>query len=219
MRDDGLVPTTRITRLPEKAVAERDALDALLDTATVAHVGLVEDGHPVVIPTAFARDGDRLLVHGSTGSRWMRLLADGAPACISVTALDGVVVARSAFESSLHYRSAVLFGLLTPVGASDLERALDVLVDRLIPGRSTEVRRSSPRELAATLLLTMPIDQWSLKVSDGWPEDEQADIDGPAWAGVVPLRSSYGEPRPAPDLRVGTQVPPSVRRLVAPATG
>jgi nitroimidazol reductase NimA-like FMN-containing flavoprotein (pyridoxamine 5'-phosphate oxidase superfamily) len=216
MRDDGRVPTTRITRLPEKAVAERAALDALLDTAQVAHVGLIADGHPVVIPTAYARDGDRLLVHGSTGSRWMRLLADGAPACVSVTALDGIVVARSAFESSLHYRSAVLFGVLTPVGGADLERALDVLVDRLIPGRSTEVRRSSPRELAATLLLAMPLDEWSLKISDGWPEDEPADVEGPAWAGVVPLRSSYGEPRPAPDLRAGTEFPPSVRRLAGP---
>jgi nitroimidazol reductase NimA-like FMN-containing flavoprotein (pyridoxamine 5'-phosphate oxidase superfamily) len=110
-----VVVSTRLTRLPDKAVTDRAALDALLDTALVGHIGLVADEHPLVIPTAMARDGDRVLVHGSTGSRWMRTLAGGAPACLTVTELDGLVVARSAFESSLHYRSAVLFGSFAPV--------------------------------------------------------------------------------------------------------
>jgi uncharacterized protein len=207
------VPSTDITRLPEKAVTDLAALHALLDTALVAHVGLVAEHHPVVIPTAVARAGDRLLVHGSTGSRWMRLLAEGAPACVTVTQLDGVVVARSAFESSLHYRSAVVFGSFTRVVGAELESALDVLVEHLVPGRAEEVRRSTQRELAATLLLAMPIESWSLKVSDGWPEDEPSDVRGSAWAGVVPLRPSYGVPLPAPDLRDGIEVPASVRRL------
>lgn len=208
-------PSTRLTRLPEKGSSDRTALDSLLDGEYVGHVGVVRDGHPVVVPTAIARDGDRLLVHGSTGSGWMRALAAGADACVTVTALDGVVVARSAFESSMHYRSAVLFGRFEALDGDDKARALDVVVEKLIPGRGAEVRASTAKELAATLVLAMPIEAWSLKVSDGWPEDEPSDVAGDAWAGVVPLRLTPGDPRPAPDLRPGIPVPPSVDRLTA----
>ena len=207
------MPRTEITRLGEYAVDDREVLDALLDSARVAHVGLVDDGWPVVIPTAVARDGDRVIVHGSTGSRWLRSLASGAPACVTVTALDGLVLARSAFESSMHYRSAVLFGACTPLEGAEKSRALDVLTDSLVPGRVAEVRRPTTKELAATLLLAMPIERWSLKVSDGWPEDPDSDVAGPAWAGVVPMSIAYGEPQPAPDLRPGIDPPPSVRAL------
>ena len=210
-------PTTRITRLPEKGLSDRAALDALLDEEYVGHVGVVRDGHPVVIPTAIARDGDRLLLHGSTGSGWMRALADGADACVTVTRLDAVVVARSAFESSMHYRSAVLFGRCEALTGDDKERALDAIVDKLIPGRRAEVRPSTGKELAATLVLAMPIEQWSLKVSDGWPEDEPSDVEGDAWAGVVPLHLAPGTPRPAPDLRPGIEVPASVQALARKA--
>ncbi len=207
------MPTTRMTRIPEKGVHDRALLDALLDEAYVAHVGLVRDGWPVVVPTGVARDGDRVLVHGSTGSSWMRHLAGGAEACVTVTALDGLVVARSAFESSMRYRSAVLFGRFTPLEGAEKGPALDVVVDKLLPGRRAEVRASTSRELAATLVLALPIEEWSLRVSDKWPEDEPDDVAGDAWAGVVPLRPSYGEPMPAPDLRPGMPVPDSVRRL------
>jgi nitroimidazol reductase NimA-like FMN-containing flavoprotein (pyridoxamine 5'-phosphate oxidase superfamily) len=202
-----------MTRLPEKGVRDRSQLDALLDSELVGHVGLVRDGHPVVVPTGVARDGDRVLVHGSTGSGWMRALAAGADACLTVTSLRGIVVARSAFESSMHYRSAVLFGRFAPLEGDEKVRALDVLVDKLIPGRRPEVRPSTPRELAATLVLAMPVDQWSLRVSESWPEDEPGDLEGDAWAGVVPLALTPGAPRPAPDLRPGIEVPPSVRVL------
>jgi uncharacterized protein len=203
---------TDITRLREKGTTDRAALDALLDSSILGHFGLVaEDGHPVVVPTAIVRDGDTVLAHGSTGSRWMRLLASGTQACLTVTALDGVVVARSAFESSLHYRSAVLFGSCTV--ASDKESALDLITERLIPGRSAEIRRPRAQELAATLVLVLPIAEWSLKISAGWPEDPDDDIAGEAWAGVVPKLASYGAPLPAPDLRDGIPVPPSVRNL------
>jgi uncharacterized protein len=203
---------TDITRLREKGTTDRAALDALLDSSILGHFGLVaEDGHPVVVPTAIVRDGDTVLAHGSTGSRWMRLLASGTQACLTVTALDGVVVARSAFESSLHYRSAVLFGSCTV--ASDKESALALITERLIPGRSAEIRRPRAQELAATLVLVLPIAEWSLKISDGWPEDPDDDIAGEAWAGVVPKLASYGAPLPAPDLRDGIPVPPSVRNL------
>lgn len=199
--------------MPEKGVADLGLLHALVDQQYVAHVGLVRDGWPVVVPTGIARDGDRVLVHGSTGSSWMRLLADGAEACVTVTSLDAVVVARSAFESSFRYRSGVLFGRFRALEDEEKAAALDVLVEKLVPGRSAEVRRSSARELAATLVLAMPIEQWSLRVSDKWPEDEPDDVAGDAWAGVVPVRTVFGEPQPAPDLRPGIPIPPSVRRL------
>jgi nitroimidazol reductase NimA-like FMN-containing flavoprotein (pyridoxamine 5'-phosphate oxidase superfamily) len=205
---------TQVTRLREKQRLERAELDALLDAAVVGHFGLADaERGPVVIPTAIVRDGDRVLAHGSTGSRWMRMLAAGAPTCLSVTALDGLVVARSAFESSLHYRSAVLFGHCTSVPAAEREAALDLITERLIPGRTTEIRRPTRRELEATLVLALPIVEWSLKVSAGWPDDPDEDVAGPAWAGVVPLELRYGTPRPAPDLCDGIAVPASVRRL------
>ena len=210
------MPDTTITRLPEKAVTDRSVLDALLDEEYVGHVGVVRDGHPVVVPTAIARDGDRLLVHGSTGSGWMRALAAGADACVTVTSLGGIVVARSTFESSMHYRSAVLFGRFTALQGDDKARALDAIVEKLIPGRGAEVRASTAKELAATLVLSLPIEQWSLKVSDGWPDDDPSDVEGDAWAGVVPLRLIPGDPLPAPDLRPGIDVPPSVRTLFQP---
>lgn len=207
---------TDMTRLAEKSSRDLDALRALLDAVPLAHVGMVADGSPLVIPTAVARDGDTLLIHGSTGSRWMRRLAEGAEASVAVTAMDAVVVARSGFESSFRYRSAVLFGRFSPVAGPGKEAALNRLVDRLVPGRSAELRPATARELAATLLLRMPIAEWSLKVSAGWPEDEEADVAGPAWAGVVPMRTVYGEPVPAPDLRAAIPVPPSVRTLAEP---
>ena len=203
----------RPIRIPEKASDERADLDALLDSARVGHFALVaEDGTPAVIPTMVVRDGDRVLAHGSTGSRWMRRLATGVPTALGVTAYDGIVVARSAFESSIRYRSAVVFGSCTRV-EDDQERFLDLVTEALIPGRSAEVRRPTKAELAATLVLSLPLDDWSLKVSAGWPEDEDADLAGPAWAGVVPVHEVYGEPLPAPDLRAGIDVPDSIRRL------
>jgi hypothetical protein len=200
-------------RLPELASTDRDALDRLLDDALVGHFALVaDDGTPAVIPTAVIREGDRVLCHGSTGSRWMRRLATGAPTALAVTSFDALVVARSAFESSIRYRSAVLFGSCTPV-SDDKERVLDVITERLLPGRVDEVRRPSQAELAATLVLALPIHDWSLRISDGWPEDGDDDVAGPAWAGVVPVGTTYGHPLAAPDLREGIDVPPSVRAL------
>jgi uncharacterized protein len=209
------VPRTEMTRLPEKGRPDRAQLDELLDSVAVAHVGLVADEHPLVVPTGLVRDGDRVLIHGSTGSRWMRTLAGGADACLTATSLDAVVVARSAFESSFRYRSAVLFGRFVRLDGAQKQEALDRVVDGLIPGRRDEVRGSTPREIAATLVLAMPIDRWSLRVSDGWPEDEDDDVDGPAWAGVVPIRTVYGVPVPAPDLRDGIDVPASVHALTS----
>jgi nitroimidazol reductase NimA-like FMN-containing flavoprotein (pyridoxamine 5'-phosphate oxidase superfamily) len=205
---------TRITRLREKGRTERGDLDALLDSTVVGHFGLTDPaGRPIVIPTAIVRDGDRVLAHGSTGSPWMRALAGGASTCLAVTALDGLVVARSAFESSLHYRSAVLFGACTPLGPDEREAALDLVTEALLPGRAAEIRRPTRRELEATLVLALPITEWSLKVSDGWPDDPPEDVAGPAWAGIVPMMAGYAAPLAAPDLRTGITPPPSVLRF------
>ncbi|WP_319458004.1 MULTISPECIES: pyridoxamine 5'-phosphate oxidase family protein [unclassified Mycobacterium] len=208
-------PSTKITRLSEKQTTSRDDLDELLASTPLATIALVRDGHPVVFPTGFARIGDELVIHGSTGSPWMRALAEGAPAAVSVTALDGVVVARSAFESSFRYRSAALFGVFEPIPDADKVRYLEEVTDRFIPGRVAELRTSTRKELAATMALRMPItvDNWSLKVSAGWPEDPDEDVAGPAWAGVVPMTVSYGVPLSAPDLTVGIPLPESVRLL------
>lgn len=201
------------TRMPELMTHDRGALFALLDSAIVAHVAYVaEGGAPGVLPTAVARKGNELIVHGSTGSHWMRLVA-GARAAVSIAAIDGVVVARSAFESSLIYRSAVLFGSFRRLDGEEKRSALDTLTERLIPGRIAEVRASTKRELAATLVLALPIDEWSLRISDDWSEDDDEDIAGPAWAGQVRFGARSIEASPAPDLRSGIAVPNSVREL------
>ncbi|HEX7826373.1 MAG TPA: pyridoxamine 5'-phosphate oxidase family protein [Mycobacterium sp.] len=208
-------PLTRISRLSEKQDTSRSRLDELLDSTPLATVALVRDDHPVIFPTGFARIGDDLVIHGSTGSPWMRALAAGAAAAVSVTALDGVVVARSSFESSFQYRSATVFGVFEQVPDADKLRFLDAVTEKFIPGRVAELRASSRKELAATLALRMPIkaDSWSLKISDGWPEDPDEDVAGNAWAGVVPMTVNYGDPLPAPDLTPGIAVPASVRAM------
>jgi hypothetical protein len=147
----------------------------------------------------------------------MRALAEGAATCLAVTEVSGLVVARSAFESSLHYRSAVLFGSCAPVATADKPAALDAITEALLPGRTAELRRPTDRELAATLVLALPIVEWSLKVSSKWPEDPPEDVAGDAWAGVLPFSNGYEAPQNAPDLRPGIDVPPSVRRLAGRA--
>src|SRR5206468_11302848 len=172
---------TTITRLHTKASQNRVQLDRLLDTVHIGHFAIVaDDGHPVVLPTAVVRDGDGMLAHGSTGSGWSRRLAAGTPTSLAVTSLDALVVARSAFESSMRYRSAVIFGQCTQLTDPDEKlRALNTVVEALLPGRLAEVRRSTRKELAKTLVLALPINEWSLKVSDGWPDDPPEDRAGP----------------------------------------
>jgi nitroimidazol reductase NimA-like FMN-containing flavoprotein (pyridoxamine 5'-phosphate oxidase superfamily) len=208
-------PSTKVSRLGEKQSTSRSGLDELLDSTPLATVALVRDGHPVIFPTGFARIDDQFVIHGSTGSPWMCALATGAPAAVSVTGLDGVMVARSGFESSFRYRSAVVFGVFEQVPDADKIRYLERLTDSFIPGRTAELRASTRKELAATLPLRLPIraDNWSLKISAGWPEDPDEDVAGDAWAGVIPMSVAYGAPLPAPDLRPGIPVPGSVRAM------
>jgi uncharacterized protein len=188
---------TRLRRLPEKAVTDRAVLNAILDAGRVAHVGI--DG-PAVLPMGYARDGDHLLVHGSTGSRLIRTLAGGVPACVTVTLLDGLVLARSAFESSMHYRCAMAFGTFSPLEGEAKLTGLRRLTDHLLPDRWASLRPPTPKELAATLLLALPLTEWSVKVSDGPPDDPPEDRSWPVWAGVIPIVERLGAPVPAPDL-------------------
>ncbi|TDO09197.1 hypothetical protein EV580_5231 [Mycobacterium sp. BK086] len=209
-------PSTTVSRLPEKQNTSRARLDELLDATPLATIALIRDRHPVIFPIGFARIDDELVIHGSTGSPWMRQLAGGADAAVSVTALDGVLVARSGFESSFQFRSAVLFGTFELIPDADKVGYLEKLTDTFIPGRVAELRASSRKELAATMALRMPIgsDNWSLKIGDGWPEDDDDDVAAGAWAGIVPLTTVYGEPRRAPDCDPATPVPPSVNAMV-----
>ena len=212
-------PSTAVSRLDEKQSTSRSQLDELLDATPLATVAFVRDGHPVALPIGFARISDHVVIHGSTGSPWLSALAGGAPAAVSVTTLDGVVVARSGFESSFHYRSAVLFGMFETV-TDDKVRYLETLTDTFIPGRVAELRASTRKELAATVVLRLPIgpDNWSLKISDGWPEDPESDVAAGGWAGVVPITTSYGTPMRAPDCDESIPVAASVRALTGSVT-
>ncbi len=199
-------------RIPEKAVQDRAALDAVLDAGVVAHVAVVDgSGQPYVVPVAYAREGDHVLFHGSTGSRLFRALAAGAPTCLTVTLLDGLVVARSAFESSMHYRGAMVLGTCTVVSGTDKRHALRTITEHLMPGRWDDIRAPHKKEVAATTILSLPLDEASVKISAGQPEDPDDDVNGPAWAGIVPLSSRFEQPVGADNLAPGIPVPDYVR--------
>jgi nitroimidazol reductase NimA-like FMN-containing flavoprotein (pyridoxamine 5'-phosphate oxidase superfamily) len=181
-------PRTRIRRLPDKAVPDREALYAIADAGLVAHVGIAVGGQPFVMPCGYARDDDRLLLHGSTGSRLFRALGSGAPACVTITIMDGLVVATSLFESSMHYRCAVVLGSGAALRGPEKRRALDVLSDQLLPGRRVDARPPNRRELAATSVIAIPMVEWSVKISASRPERIDDDEGWDPWTGVVPLR-------------------------------
>lgn len=211
---------TKATRIPESVSdSDRVAFDALLDDSSLGHFAFVAEGTAMLFPIAIARDSDTVLLHGSTGSRWLRSIATGIPVTLEVTAIDGLVVARSAFESSMRYRSAIAFGTCSIVSGDDKVRALEVITDHLIPGRAAEVRPHTTRELAAALVLRFTVEEFSIKHSSDWPEDQETDLAGDAWAGVVLAARGYSRELPAPDLRPGIAVPASVRALVAESDG
>ena len=200
---------SRVRRLPDRGRYDYDTVNAILDEGLVAHVGFVEDGVPFVIPMSYGRLDDTVVLHGATSSRLLRHLAGGATVCLTVTLLDGLVVARSAFHSSMNYRSVVVLGRaceLTDPGAK--RAALDALTDHLLPGRRRDVRPVDERELAATTVVEVRIDEASAKLRSGPPAGEPTtDVARATWAGVVPLRLSPGTPEPSPDLAPGLEAP------------
>ena len=204
---DAPVERTRIRRLPDKAVRDRGALHDVLDAGTIGHVAFVHDGQPYAIPVAYGRSAGTVLFHGSTGSRLFRSLADGAPTCLTVTLLDGLLAARSVFESSMHYRCAMVLGTASVLEDDAKLDALERVTEHLLPGRWADARQPNRKELAATLVLSLPLSEWSVKVSDGPPEDAEDDLGLPYWAGVVPLHEVAGAPQPAPDLQGEPPVP------------
>jgi nitroimidazol reductase NimA-like FMN-containing flavoprotein (pyridoxamine 5'-phosphate oxidase superfamily) len=191
-------PQTRVRRVPQRGVYDRAAIAAILDEGIVCHVGFVDEGLPVVIPTGYVRDGDRLLLHGSRASRMMRHLASGAPVCVTVTLLDGIVLARSAFHHSMNYRSVVVHGQAAAIPEAETNALLLRYMERLLPGRWDAVRQPSAKELAGTLAVELPLTAASAKVRTGPPLDEPEDVGFPVWAGVVPLRVAADAPRQDP---------------------
>ncbi|HKI28912.1 MAG TPA: pyridoxamine 5'-phosphate oxidase family protein [Actinomycetota bacterium] len=186
---------TRVRRLPERGVYERDAIDAIVDEALICHLAYVQDGEPRVIPTIHARVGDILYVHGSNASRTLRATKGGAPVAAEVTLLDGLVLARSAFHHSMNYRSVVVYGrareVTEPTEKFEAQRAL---VEHVVRGRSADARTPNDRELNQTTILAIPMDEASAKVRTGPPKDEDEDLELPVWAGVLPFTTLPGEP-------------------------
>ena len=198
---------TTLRRLPNRGVYDRVSIHSILDEGLICHVGFVVDGQPYVIPTIHVRVGEKLFFHGSPASRMLRTLEQGVEACVTVTLLDGLVLARSAFHHSMNYRSAVVFGTAMPVESSEEKlRVLRALSDHLIKGRWQEVRSPSPSELKGTLVLSLPIDEASAKVRAGPPVDDEDDYGLPVWAGVLPLKIVATEP--VADTRLPQDIAP-----------
>ena len=205
-----------LTRKKERRSAERAELDRLLDEVLVGTVATVSDeGEPWVVPMLVARHGDRVLLHGSTGAGALRRVAAGAPAALCVYAVDGLVLASSMFDHSANYRSAVVRGTLTRLEGQEAWDALDAVSDSLVPGRRAEVRPMLGKEVAATVALAIDLtdDNWILKVRSGGTGEEAADVPDDVWTGVLPVRTSYGEPEPSPWQSDDLPVPPSVVAL------
>jgi nitroimidazol reductase NimA-like FMN-containing flavoprotein (pyridoxamine 5'-phosphate oxidase superfamily) len=194
--------------LPDQGSYEREDLNSVLDAGFVCHLGLVVDGWPMVVPTTYGRDGDHLVVHGSAASRSLRSAKSPMPVCVTVTLVDGLVLARSVFNHSINYRCAMVYGLPELVDEPVAKlAALEAMAERVVPGQWSYARSPSPKELAATTVLRLSLDEASVKVSEGPPDDDAADLDLDVWAGVVPLTMVRHDPVPAPDLRVGIGLP------------
>jgi nitroimidazol reductase NimA-like FMN-containing flavoprotein (pyridoxamine 5'-phosphate oxidase superfamily) len=199
----------RLRRKRERGSYDREAIDAILDEGLIAHVGIVgEDGQPFVIPTLHARRGDLVYCHGAIASRTLRTFATGAPICLTVSLIDGLVLARSAMHHSANYRSAVLVARARSVEDPDEKRAaLEAVVEHIVPGRWPDVRAPTDNELKATAVLALPIDEASAKVRAGGALDDEEDYELATWAGVIPLTLTPGAPEPDARLRAGTEPP------------
>jgi hypothetical protein len=211
-------PRTRVKRVPEVAVYDREAIYAVLDEAIVCHLGFVQDGQPFVIPTLHARVGDELYIHGSSVSRALKVAAGGAPLCVTVTLLDGLVLARSVFEHSVEYRSVVILGTARLIeDAEEKMKAFEAFTEHLIPGRWADAREPNEKEMKATWVLAIPLDEASAKISLGPPDDSHSpDADLPVWAGNIPLKTEALAPVPDPELKHDLPAPDYAVRYERP---
>jgi nitroimidazol reductase NimA-like FMN-containing flavoprotein (pyridoxamine 5'-phosphate oxidase superfamily) len=206
---------TTLRRHRDRAQADRAALYAVLDAGLVCHLGVVADGTPVVLPTAYGRDGDTLYLHGSSANGAFRT-ADGQRVCVTVTHMDGLVAARSVFSHSVNYRSAVIFGTAAVVtGEDERWQALRLITDHLIPGRWAAARQPTGKELAATAVISLPLAEASVKVRTGMPADEPEDLGLDVWAGVLPISDTFGQPVADPQLGPEVPVPAHIRDRVS----
>jgi uncharacterized protein len=204
-------PLTKVRRVPARASYDREVIDAILDEAMVGHLGFTHEGQPFVIPTLHARVGEEVYFHGSAASRTIRALGAGAPACLTVTLLDGLVLARSAVHHSVNYRSVVVLGSARLVeDLSERIAAVQAFTERLIPGRWQEVRPPTVKELKAIHVLALPLGEASAKIRSGPPLDDEEDYALPAWAGVIPVHTRVGAPVPDPRLAGGIAPSPTV---------
>jgi len=205
---------TELKRIPERGSHDAGDIHAVLDAAFLAHVGFAIEAQPFVIPTIFGRDGDTLYLHGSASSRMLARLAQGVPACVTVTLVDGLVLARSAFHHSINYRSVVAFGAARVIGSLPQKtRALRTISEHVLPGRWNDVRGPTRDELAATTVLEFPIEEASAKIRRGPPKDDEEDYLRPTWAGIVPLTVRRGVPIPDPRLPSGSILPSYLHKV------
>lgn len=204
---------TPVKRIPHKESHDRKDLLEILSRSRVAHVA-IDDGGPIILPVAIApwKEGNELLLHGSAASRLFRKLSEGAPACVSLTILEGLVLARSAFESSMNYKSLIAFGSGRSLEGVEKEEALLALTEHLFPERTKELRDSTEKELKATTIIAFPLDDYSVKVSDKEPEDPESDLSERVWAGVVPVDQVLGTPIPASNLDPSIPLPGYIQR-------
>jgi nitroimidazol reductase NimA-like FMN-containing flavoprotein (pyridoxamine 5'-phosphate oxidase superfamily) len=199
---------TKVRRLPDRGKYDSESVYGILDEAFICHVGFVVEGQPYVIPTGFARVNDTLYIHGSAASRMLRTLADGVQVCVTVTLIDGIVMARSGFHSSMNYRSVIILGRATQVeGRDEKLAALVAFSEQVMPGRWKDLRETTDAELKGTLVLTLPLKEVSAKVRTGPPKDDEVDYALPLWAGVVPLKVTAGNPIDDPRLPKGIEPP------------
>jgi nitroimidazol reductase NimA-like FMN-containing flavoprotein (pyridoxamine 5'-phosphate oxidase superfamily) len=206
-------PRTRVVREPHRGVYDRETAYRILDEGFLCHVGFVSDGQPFVIPTSYGRKDDNLYIHGSAASRMLRQLKDSVPVCVTVTLLDGLVLARSVFNHSMNYRSVVILGKATLVDdPKEKLAALHALSEHILPGRWADARQPNERELKQTSVLRLPIEEFSAKVRTGPPIDDEEDYSFPTWAGVVPLEMAAGSPIDDPQLDAETTVVPAYLR-------
>ncbi len=212
MSDYPRTQRSRLRRLPKRASYERERIHAVIDAALICHVGFIHEGEPAVVPTAIMRVEDAVYIHGSRVSRMMKALASGAPACISVTHLDGLVLARSGFHHSMNYRAVIVYARGEPVRGDTKHALLDRFVEALVPGRLQDIRPPTRKELNATAVIRFPLSEVSAKLRSGPPVDDEEDYALPIWAGELPLALVPGKPVPDPRLRSDVPVPAYIRR-------